>query len=127
MYFNLLQMNEVSYDSNIQYDITRSANITVIIKGKELYICSYIATWLYLATYVHASCDVLKCVATTALKPCHPLLKAPENGERTVIKVDGFVKHISFSCNLNYLLKGKSLTTCNNGTWSSSTPTCIKP
>ena len=69
----------------------------------------------------------LNCVAAAVLKPCHPLLKAPENGKRTVIKINGFEKHISFSCNLNYVLKGESLATCNNGTWSSPTPTCNKP
>ena len=63
-------------------------------------------------------------LAIVDLKPCHPLLEAPENGERTVIEIDGFAKHISFSCNSKYALKGKSLVTCNNGMWSSSTPTC---
>ena len=63
---------------------------------------------------------------TIDLKPCHPLLKAPENGERTVIKINNFEKHISFRCNSNYVLIGNTLSTCNNGTWSSAAPTCNK-
>ena len=59
--------------------------------------------------------------------PCLPLLDAPENGNRTTIREYGIVKYISFACNLSYVLKGKSLATCGNGTWSSSTPSCNKP
>ena len=58
------------------------------------------------------------------IKPCLPLLDAPVNGKKTTIEVDGIVKHISFSCNPNYDLKGDNLATCNDGVWSSSTPTC---
>ena len=61
------------------------------------------------------------------VNPCLPLLNVPENGNRTTIKEYGIVKYISFTCNHNYILKGKSLATCDNGTWSSSTPTCNKP
>ena len=57
---------------------------------------------------------------------CLPPLDAPVNGRKTTIEVDGIVKHIAFICNPNYLLKGKSLATCNDGVWSSSTPTCVK-
>jgi len=60
------------------------------------------------------------------LKSCDPLLEAPKNGKRTLIKINGIVKHISFDCNMNYVLKGRSLATCNDGMWSSSTPTCTK-
>ena len=67
------------------------------------------------------------CIVTSVvITPCIPPLDAPVNGEKTIITVDGITKHISFSCNPNYVLKGKSLATCNNGTWSSSTPTCDK-
>ena len=48
------------------------------------------------------------------------------NGKITTIEVDGITKYISFSCNPNYVLKGESLATCNDGVWSSSTPTCTK-
>ena len=57
------------------------------------------------------------------IKPCLPLLDAPANGRKTHIEADGIIKHISFSCNSNYVLKGESLATCNDGVWSSSTPT----
>ena len=59
-----------------------------------------------------------------AVTACYPLLEAPENGNRTIITVDGFAKYISFNCNSNYVLNGTSLATCINGKWSSSTPTC---
>lgn len=59
-------------------------------------------------------------------KTCYPLLEVPENGERTPITVDGFIKYISFSCNPNYVLRGESLARCINGTWTSSTPVCLK-
>ena len=49
------------------------------------------------------------------------------NGKIKTIEADGITKHIVFSCNLNYLLKGETLATCNDGAWNSSTPTCTKP
>ena len=61
------------------------------------------------------------------MKPCYPLLEAPENGKRTPITIGGFVKHISFSCNKNYVLKGEPLATCNDGAWTPpAPPTCTK-
>ena len=48
------------------------------------------------------------------------------NGKMTTIEADGITKHIFFSCNPNYVLKGESLATCNDGVWSSSMPTCDK-
>jgi len=59
-------------------------------------------------------------------KCCDPLLEAPENGGRTLIEINGCVKHISFNCNSGYYLKGNTSATCNDGMWISSTPTCIK-
>ena len=56
---------------------------------------------------------------------CH-LLDAPENGIAIPIKQNGVVKYTSFNCNPNYVLKGNSLAICNDGVWSSSTPTCTK-
>ena len=62
------------------------------------------------------------------MKPCYPLLDAPENGKRTLIRVGDFVKHISFSCNQGYVLNGESLATCMDGMWTPpAPPTCIKP
>ena len=67
------------------------------------------------------------CIVTSVVvKPCVPLLDAPTNGKKTSIEADGITKHIFFSCNPNYVLNGVNLATCNNGTWSSSTPTCDK-
>jgi len=63
---------------------------------------------------------------SVVLKPCDPLLEAPKNGKRTLIELNGITKHIVFYCNVNYVLKGNSLATCNDGKWNSSTPTCIK-
>ena len=61
------------------------------------------------------------------VKPCNPLLEAPENGKRTLITIGGFVKHISFSCNEDYVLAGEPLTTCNDGAWTPPVPpTCTK-
>ena len=60
------------------------------------------------------------------LKPCHPLLETPENGTRTVIRINGLAKHISFRCNSGYALIGETLATCNNATWSSAVPVCEK-
>jgi len=57
---------------------------------------------------------------------CVPLLEAPKNGKRIVILTNNFAKHIYFNCNPNYNLMGNDLATCNNGTWSSLTPKCIK-
>ena len=71
-----------------------------------------------------ANALLLHCVYFLAVAACYPLLEAPENGERFIIQGNGFAKYISFSCNSNYVLKGKTLATCNNGKWSSSTPIC---
>ena len=59
------------------------------------------------------------------MKPCLPLLDAPVNGTKTEIKVGGIIKHIYFSCNPSYDLKGEGLATCIDGVWSSSTPICV--
>ena len=61
------------------------------------------------------------------MKPCYPLLEAPENGKRTPITIGGFVKHISFSCDQDSVLKGEALATCSNGAWvPPAPPTCTK-
>ena len=97
-----------NYIGNMKY--TRSADITVIVKGNMIQVCN---------------CSFISKIYVV-IRPCLPLLDAPVNGKRTIITADGITKHIYFSCNPNYVLKGESLATCNNGAWSSSTPTCDK-
>ena len=98
-----------NYIENVKY--TRSANITVIVKGNVI---NYKSNFKLL--------HKINVVRT----PCLPLLDAPVNGKITAIEADGITKLIVFSCNPHYVLKGESLATCNDGVWSSSTPTCDK-
>ena len=99
-----------NYIENMKH--TRSANVTVTVtvKGNMIQV-QYVI--VILKIYVVA-------------KACLPLPDAPVNGIRTIIRVPGITKSISFSCNLNYVLKGQSFAVCINGAWSSSTPTCNK-
>ena len=80
--------------------------------------CFHICTWSHF--YLNFELSVAVSIDP---KPCVPLLEAPENGKRSLIRLNGFVKYISFSCNLDYVLKGQSLVACINELWSSSTPT----
>ena len=97
-----------NYIENMKH--TRSANVTVTVKGNMIQV-QYVI--VILKIYVVA-------------KACLPLPDAPVNGIRTIIRLHGIAKYISFSCNLNHVLKGQSLAVCINGAWSSFTPTCNK-
>ena len=61
---------------------------------------------------------------------CSPndIFPAIPPGDSITINVKSeYVRNYSvYYCNPNCVLKGESLATCNNGAWSSSTPTCDK-
>ena len=105
----------------IQYCLVRQTKCPPMCIMSQSLFAKYTAYMVYIIIYV-----ISICVYFLPTVSCDPLLETPKNGKRVVITTNGFAKHISFSCNLSYVMMGMNLATCNNGTWSSHTPKCMQ-
>jgi len=61
------------------------------------------------------------------VEKCPQSPAAPVNGSKEVLRDDaGFEDKVIFNCNKGFGLNGRSLAKCEEGKWSSPSPTCVK-